>query len=366
MKILFLTSELTIQNGWGRYSQDVIQQLASLGYDIEIAISSKGRNESNEKVLNFLPKTSDLRKIYFLAPWYAFRLARMCKNYDAIHALVEPYAPIAFWLSRFSKKPFLVTAHGTYATLPFSFSKLPRSVHAEALRSAKQIVCVSFYTEKMLAKHGLRNTTVINNGLNYGLYKNLQLRSFEERENLVVSVGALKQRKGQHILIEAFAKIAKKYSDARCVIVGAPDDGKYYQLLKNLVAGHGLEEKISFLHGISDKEKNELYSCAKAFSLTSINKDGHYEGFGLVYLEANAHGTPVIGSKKTGADDAILDKKTGFLIEQCNSGELAEQLSVLFSEKEIWNKLSRNSVAWAKEHDWSSVIGQYAKIYETL
>lgn len=218
----------------------------------------------------------------------------------------------------------------------------------------------------MLAKHGLRNTTVINNGLNYGLYKNLQLRSFEERENLVVSVGALKQRKGQHILIEAFAKIAKKYSDARCVIVGAPDDGKYYQLLKNLVAGHGLEEKISFLHGISDKEKNELYSCAKAFSLTSINKDGHYEGFGLVYLEANAHGTPVIGSKKTGADDAILDKKTGFLIEQCNSGELAEQLSVLFSEKEIWNKLSRNSVAWAKEHDWSSVIGQYAKIYETL
>ena len=75
---------------------------------------------------------------------------------------------------------------------------------------------------------------------------------------------------------------------------------------------------IEFFNRLSDEALSDLYRRAKLFILTSINEDHHFEGFGLVFLEAAAAALPVIGTFGNGIEDAVKDCYNGFLVPQNN------------------------------------------------
>lgn len=364
MKILVLTSDLIDRHGWGRYSLDVIDALEKENVEVVVGMGRKGLNDTDREALRILPAWGNNWRNYFCAFVYALRLRRYAKDCDYIHVFVEPYAYIAYWLALLSKKKYIITTHGSYGLVPFR-GEIIKYFHKTAFSRAHKIVCVSSYTKERLTEFGFTNLITINNGINVGGMNISNNPTFDKRENLILSVGALKYRKGQHVSIEAFSRIAKLVADARYYIVGDQDDKPYYARLKQMVKDLNIEDRVVFLSAIPSSELADLYKKAKVFALPSISRGPYFEGFGLVYLEANAFGLPAIGSRESGARDAIEDGKTGFLVAQNDVDSLARAMSSLLQDNFLWKKMSECGTLWAKEHDWELVIKKYISLYQT-
>lgn len=363
MKIFVLTTGLT-QDGWGRYSADIVHSLSQNNIGAVVVIDKGSVNKTNIDAVKILPNHLEHIKVYLLAFWYAWRLCKYTKGCEAIHCFAEPYSYIAYWLSKLTGKKYFITVHGTYGVLPYYFSPIKKYFHKKSFESAEKIICVSNYTKDLLlGVYSLKNLVVINNGIRFSDFHHTPTLSFGEREENILTVGALKSRKGQHISIAAFAKIASRYKNLKYYVVGDRSDTGYFDRLKQLATTLGVKDRVVFLSSISDEELKGLYMKSKVFVLTSRSRKAHFEGFGLVYLEANANGLPVIGSRDSGAEDAIQDGKTGFLVPQGDVDAIAKKMSDMLESKELWEKMSENGIVWAKEHDWSDVIKKYIEIY---
>lgn len=362
MKIFVLTAELGTKNGWARYSLDLVHALTQNGVQVSVGLSAHGQNEGAVEAVRMLPHGLDYFRSFFLAPWYAWRLRKYVRDCDYIHSFVEPYAYIAYWLAKFTGKKYVVTVHGSYGVLPYDSVWLRRR-HHRALQAAYVVVCVSAYTKKVLTGYGLANLQVIHNGISSSWFLQEPVPTFNERENMLLSVGALKRRKGQHVSLAAFAHVAQEDPTLRYYIVGDQDDTPYVKRLQKLATELGVAEKVVFLESVTDQELLSLYRRAKVFALTSISTKRHFEGFGLVYLEANACGVPAVGSMDSGAEDAIQNGETGFLVPQEDSSAAAEALRKLLTDPGVWQRMSQQGQAWAREHDWQEVGKEYGKLY---
>lgn len=350
MKILALTSKLETGNGWGRYSLGLIGALRDSG--VEVVIAEDGIS---------LPNTLNYNKNYFLALWYALKLVPLARECQFIHVFAEPYVVIANLLSKFTGKPYIVTVHGSYGVLPYNLP-IKKYFHGKSLADAQTLVCVSNYTKEVMSSYKLKNLVVIPNGIDLNVFTGSN-PPFAEREDLMISVGALKYRKGQHVALVAFTNLVKSHPQLRYILVGSQDDAVYTAKLKKIVEDAGLENKVDFLSHISDGELLALYRRAKVFVLTSISTPRHFEGFGLVYLEANACGLPAIGSRRSGAEDAIRDNKTGFLVYQEDVSDVTQKVEKMLTDRDLWHQMSREGLVWARKHGWKEIAKEYVKIY---
>lgn len=365
MKIFVLTSELTGKNGWGRYSMDLLGALSNGGVESVVALGVDGANDTKICAMKVLPSPLSYRKNYLLAIWYAWKLRKYVTDCDAIHSFIEPYSHVAYWLGKLTGKKYFITAHGTYAVLPYSFPAYKRVFHGTSFQGARGVICVSNYTKKRLGEFGLKNLSVIPNGLDFKKFYNPHVPSFVDREDLILSVGALKYRKGQHVSITAFARVCNTFKHLKYLIVGDQSDTAYFGHLKKLVTDLSIEGRVEFLDSISDEELMVLYRKSKLFALTSISEGAHFEGFGLVYLEAGACGLPVIGSLNSGAEDAIQQGKTGFLVPQNDPRSTADAITHILVGKDLAQAMGDKGVEWAKDHDWMSIVQSYITLYST-
>jgi len=364
MKIFILTTELSQLNGLGRYSIDMLDALHRLGTKTVVATSREDVSSSDTVPLNILPRQLDYKSSYVLAILYAWQLRKHTKDCDVIHSFAEQYAYIAYWLSKFTGKKYIITSHGTWAVLPYTLSFYKRYFHKRSFESASKVICVSNYTKKCLEKFGLDNLQVINNGINAKKFTQTQPLSWEGREDLIVSVGNLKRRKGYETSISAFAKTQTLLPKFNYCIVGDQSDDAHFNKLKKLASDLGVKDKINFLQHISDDELISIYRRAKLFVLTSISEKSHFEGFGLVYLEANACGLPVIGSLESGAEDAISDGNTGLLVSQHDVNSVSDAITRIIGDKDLSEKMSRQAIKWADKHDMDKVIINYMNEYK--
>lgn len=363
MKICFLTESLSPESGWGRYSLDLIKALSEKGVKCKVLTQKGVKNQPIDEVeildiINSSPH-GFLKSLVF----DYLRIKKQVKDCHLIHSLIEPYAPLAYLLS--SKKPFFITAHGTYAVTCFNKKKL-RFLFQKVFKKAQVIFAVSNFTKKrILSKVSLDNIRVINNGIDYQKFQvSPDFKKSNGQAKIILSVGVLKARKGYHISIPAIAQVKKRFENLKYYIVGNQSDSNYFQKLKKLIRQLRLEDSVVFLKDLPDNDLIKLYYQSDLFLLTPININDNFEGFGLVYLEANACGIPVIGTKRCGAEDAIKDGYSGILVEQNNINQTAEALNVILSDDNFTNQLGRNGVVWAKRFDWQNICFKYQNIYD--
>jgi len=366
MRICFLANELSFKDGWGRYSISLLKEITKKNKDCFVLLSKDSQK-------NLLPK---IKKYKILPPLFAKRTKKifsLLKNYkkikkliesaDVVHSLIEPYSPIAYLVSK--KKPFFVTLHGTYAVYPFRkfYSKL---IYKKTYQMAKKLICVSHFTQKkVLEEISLKNTVVINNGVDYSKFQRKKIeRKKGSNKKTILGVGILIFRKGYHISILAIVKVKEKYPNLKYIIVGNQKNTSYLKYLKNLAKKYQIENNIIFLEGLSEKELIEKYYQSDLFLLTPTNvKEGKFEGFGQVYLEAGACGIPVVGTKNCGAEDAIKDNSTGFLAEQDNVYDITNKILKILDDKKLTKKMSQNGRKQAKKMDWQKIAKKYLNIY---
>jgi phosphatidylinositol alpha-1,6-mannosyltransferase len=161
----------------------------------------------------------------------------------------------------------------------------------------------------------------------------------------ILFVGALKPRKG---LIESIEALSKVKTDFVYRIVGAYDStNPYVKLMQEKIKIYGLEKRVILLGSVSDTELDNLYKKADLFLMLSTNNGADFEGYGLVYLEANGRGVPVIGPNDSGVSDAVLDGKTGYLVDQYDPALVAGIIDNLLVNNPI---KAQDCVDWARQN----------------
>lgn len=353
MKICYLTSHTSSQDGWGRYALNLIQGVQSAGHTVTIL------HENHDG----FPGEPVLRR----GPALIFSLLearQYIKDCDIVHALDGyPYGVIAHFANRFCGKKLVITAQGTYAVAPL-YSLKTKYFLSRAYHSADAIIAISRYTKsELLKKIKNKNVEVINHGIHSEVFEEDLVGKQVARDNFILSVGALKYRKGYHVSIPAFSLVKKKFPDLKYKIVGECKDARYFMKLKKVATKCAVENDIEFMSSISDEELGGLYRKARVFLLTSINRKHDFEGFGLVFLEAAAAGLPVVGTLGNGIEDAVKDGYNGSLVPQNDVKKTASAVVEIVKNEQKWNTMSKNGYDWAKKHDISWVVQEYIKIY---
>lgn len=242
--------------------------------------------------------------------------------------------------------------HGTEVNLPNKFLQM---LTHHSIYQFQKIVSVSNFTETLLPNWILqrhKNRLIIPNGLDMSDFN--IAKPFELKGNpSLLTVGHVSPRKGQHRMIKSLWDVIKQFPEVVYHIVGIPLDKEN---LEKLASELGVRDRIVFHGAIA--EHSDLWSyyyASDIFILLSENQpNGDVEGFGIVALEANAVGTPVIGAKYCGVEDAVKNSKSGVLVDGNNAEEIVQAIDYCMNNQE---SLKIHSKEWAKAHDWK-IIGK--------
>ena len=354
MKIGYLVYNLDVGAGWGRYARELIDEV---------------RKEHEVVIVKELPDTYDNSPVLLKTGWKTFfvnwpRLLWVFRNCDIIHALdLYPYGFIGYFLAVILRKKFIISGVGTYSVAPLhsSLGWFARLVCSRA----DCIISISHYTDSEIAKAAvLRRHEVITPGIELSKYDGISRQDVSSK--YIITVGALKRRKGQDISLRAFALAHKAMPNLKYYIVGSQRDIGYFNELKKIVIDNELEKSVHFLQNVPDSELSQLYANAELFIMLSRNEGHHYEGFGLVFLEASAFGLPVVGTTGNGIADAVNQGMNGFLVPQNDPIKASEAIIKILETQEIRDNMSRESFAWAKANTAEKSGKRYIKIYEEI
>jgi glycosyltransferase involved in cell wall biosynthesis len=138
-------------------------------------------------------------------------------------------------------------------------------------------------------------------------------------------------------------------------------DGDMLDDYKILCKKFNIEEKLKFLGGLSDEERNHEYSQADAFILPSINRN---EAFGLVLLEAMSAGTPVIASNLPGVRTVFDDGEQGFYFKTGDYDDLKNKMEIITKDKELRKTMGEKARTLVeKKYSWEKISSQLEDIY---
>lgn len=366
MHIALLATDPSEPHGWSNHARDLISALAAHDAQITLITAQNAAPDLN------LPNTTVRRSLPSLtAPPRALSLRLLAANLavrhaarsaDLVHVLAEPYTLAALAIRR----PLLVTAHGTY--LPQT-AKQPRfgALYRRAYRRA-QIICVSHYTERRVrAALPQAHTQIIPNGVEITRFAQPSTVSVAKRAPTVLAVGQVKPRKGFLEIVEAMAQVRQIIPTAEAVFIGSTSsDPRYVASLHERIAALGLGDAVRLLGRLPDAELLAWYAAADVFALHSRNQGDKFEGFGLVYLEASAAGLPVIGTTDCGAEDAIRQGETGFLVAQGDVAGLAAALVRLLSDSDLRAQFGAVGKTFAAQHTWEAAARQVLALYQQV
>ncbi len=300
-----------------------------------------------------------------------FTIRRAVQNLKPDWLIAGEILPIgtAMWLvSHLVSFRYAVVLHGldfSLATQVFWKKFLAKKI----LLRASKIICANSYTTSLVQAfiNQTEKIHVVNPaidtvlptfrpGLAHGLRENYGL----EHCFVLLSVGRLVKRKGFDAVISAMAALKDKQPFLRYVIIG---DGPETDALQKAVEVLDLRAHVIFLHKVSDEQKWAWFSLSDAFITTARNISGDYEGFGIVYLEANMFGKPVIAGKSGGVGDAVKHMKNGLVVDEENIDEIAQAIELLASDKALTQTLGTQAKEWVTTQcTWDTRVQEFYSI----
>jgi len=161
---------------------------------------------------------------------------------------------------------------------------------------------------------------------------------------LVVAVGRLVPVKRFHLVVDALVAVRRRHPDLEAVIVG---EGYERDALESQIAELGASDWISLPGRLGDDELHDLYR--RAWVLASASA---HEGWGMTITEAAASGTPSVATRIAGHADAIVDGRTGLLVD--STAELARALDRVLGDEVLRKELTRSALEHARSFTWAA------------
>lgn len=243
------------------------------------------------------------------------------------------------------KIPIITMSHGDPEDYFHTYPK--GEIPAVEKSSLNQVLLPSF--AKHITDHLPEAKTIV---IGNAVYQNPEQVDLSKEKDIykIIFVGRLsKNHKRPHLLIEAFAKLAKKYPNWHVEFWGAEDGKLYYQELKQKIKKYDLEHQV-FLKGTTKEIIKELLN-SDIYAIPSA-----YEGFSLAMTEAMQVGLPPIGFKNIpSVSELIEDGNTGILCDE-NTNDLSEKLEMLMNNRklriEIGNAARKSMEQYAENIIW--------------
>lgn len=193
---------------------------------------------------------------------------------------------------------------------------------------------------------------VIYNGLDADRFVAIAKHSsFKIHRPFLLSIGKFEYQKGQDVLIEAFANLAKDYSELSLVLVGATDS--QLPVLRTQCDQLNIAHRVHFSPDMAHEDVASLLQAASIFVLPS-----RQEAFPIVLMEAGAFALPVIASAVGGVPELLTDGETAFLVAPDQPAQLAAALRSLLDDPAAAAQMGarlrdhvRTRFTWTAAHD---------------
>lgn len=342
--------------GVAEHAHQLMKHLTELGERVVVMApeaygSAQFDRTCSYQVVRFpLGKGRLTSRLYRVLLWrWIFRTARAVKpNYLAL-SLWDPITGCVLAVaSKLLRVPLLLFAHGQEVALRSRWSSLRRAT----FRSASRVVCVSAFTKSILEELGLDGTSleIVPNGFDCRIVeKYRQERDAESTRRVdklfigdrptLLTISRLQERKGIDRVIAAMPSILSSIPNAAYVVGG---DGPDRARLEGLRCASPAREAIAFLGRITDEEKWACYDRCNVFAMPNRIEGIDVEGFGIVFLEANAFGKPIVGGRSGGAVEAIVDGETGLLVDPHDIAAIAASVVRLLKNADEAMRLGEN------------------------
>ena len=276
-------------------------------------------------------------------PGMVARIKRTAARYGAGLVVLDPALPLGL-VGPALGLPYAVVLHGAEITVP---GRLPLTspMLAHVLRRADRVIAAGGYPAaeaRRAAGPSLPPTTVVPPGVDTARFRPLDgdERAKARAElglpvdgRLVLGLSRLVPRKGFDVLIDAVARLAPARPDVTLAIAGS---GRDRVRLERRAARAGAPAR--FLGRVPDDLLPSAYGCADVFAMLCRNRWGglEQEGFGIVFVEAAACGVPAVVGDSGGAEEAVADGDTGFVVRPpTDVGAVADHLARLLDDGDL-------------------------------
>lgn len=383
MNILMICKSLpgTFKGGIQTHVWKISKWLTKLGYEVHILSggSLKDREETVEidgRIIHKIPFFPG-RKLPFIplfAEEYAFNQAaakwlnKHANNFEVIH--MQGRSGYLFdWKMKYSKIPIVITLHGLI-DVEYSQSnskgcrsldhrwhqKRTKQFEAKQFQRADAMISVSHEMQRLLGEQYpeyVQKSSIIYNGIDP---PNFPPSKINLDSKTLLFVGRLSSIKGLFPLMEAMQKVRK---EIKLVILG---DGPDRSALEQDIQRKKLQENVILKGAVSMQKVFEWVDRSYALILPSF-----YETQGIVLMEANICGRPVLASNINGINEIVENGKNGILFEKGNVDEIATSINWLFDHpKEAKRMGDFGESHIKKKFAWEIIARKTSALYSKL
>jgi len=371
-----------VVGGLGRAVYELARQLVQQGTEVHVLTTAAGAEARQEMVEGIRvhrlhsyvqPDQADFLQWVFqlnLAIVDATeQLLREGLRVDLIHAHDWLVGWAAMELKQRLSIPLITTIHALeHGRHQGIFTPLQQRIHecerSLAATSDRVIVCSHYMGEevKRLFWTPPEKISVIFNGVE-AVQEDFSNPGPDLRQELALGdgpvlffIGRLVREKGVHLLLEAMSWLSPEFPDVRLVVAGK---GPYLDELRDLAGRLWIAEKVRFIGFVDDERRNQLFRLADVAVFPSL-----YEPFGIVALEAMAHGTPLLVADTGGLREIVRHGENGAMMYAGNVESLVNQLRWLLNDPDRRRQLAERAKEEVQSrYDWAQLARQTAEQY---
>ena len=294
-------------------------------------------------------------------------------SYDCLHCGdLFPQALNGVLLRRLFRVPLIIFCHGDEISQTDRRRHQPK-VRDFIYRQADAIVAANQFAYDGLLRIGIHEerlhklTPGVETENFYPRPPNAQLiqRYGLNGKKVLLTVARLVPRKNHKVVLQSLPSVLQQVPNLKYLIAG---EGPEQENLQKLVRDLRLDDVVIFVGNIPNNEISEFYNLCDVFIMVNrLEAGGDVESFGMVFTEANALCKPVIGGRSGGSAEAVVDGKTGFLVDPNDPQEVGDRLLLLLKNAELSNRMG--VAGWERvkrEFNWITRAHELRKIAADL
>lgn len=357
MRVLVVTNDLPPRIGGIQYYVDQLcRGLAAAGDDVTIYGSSYEGDaawDSNAPFRVIRERTS----VLLPTPLVRSRVHRLVERYDPQVVIFGAAFPLGFLGPGITKRfgvPYVAFTHG----LEVSAVRAPGGRHL--LRRigshAAAVTFVSGWCEERLAPafgsgpiYRRLSPAVDASRYNPSVSgKEVRQRYGLGDDPVVVCVSRVVERKGQDTLIRILPELRRRVPHARLLIVGS---GPFMDQIRDLATERGVNDWVTFAGKVSDEDLPAHFAAGDVFAMPCRERKGglEVEAFGIVFIQAQAVGVPVIAGNIGGVPDSLRDGSTGLLVESTDESAVLEGVAELLGDPDRASEMGNAGAGYVEE-----------------
>ena len=285
------------------------------------------------------------------------------ENFDIIHAHYWLSGLIAKQISEELNIPYVFTSHSLGVFLD-GYNKERVDCEKIVMNSSSIITASSDYETNLIINNynmDEKNIRKISPGIDREIFT---YDSNLERENILLSVGRIQEQKRQIDVLKFIDNFRKIDTNFLCYFVGGPSGksgDEYLIQLKNVVKELNIGSNIEFLGNLTQAEIKLLMNKSKLLIHTS-----QFETFGLVAIEANTMGVPVLTTNTGSLTEIIEHNKNGYISSKLIDGKVNNFVKNLLTDDKKFNEIRSYCLENSKKYDWENTSKKLVDIYEGL